>query len=433
MQRDHFRFGLLGASLGTENRGVSALGASVVKLVAETVTGAQTSMLIGYRHAQPFALLVNGTPTAVPVVNYRMSPRAAPPRHLSWILLLSFLYRYLPFAWVRRMAIRSTPWIAAITAAQRVGEIRGGDSFSDIYGLKRFVVGSLPALSAIWVRGRITLLPQTYGPYGSPLARSLARYILRHADTILSRDRASMGLVEELIGKTERCRYCPDVAFALEPVRPKDLAIRPVLPEPRPGCLIGVNVNGLMFNGGYTRANMFGLKLDYPEFLNGLMRALLANPGHHVLLVPHTFAERGRVESDPEACEKVMKNVPGHLAGRVHLVEKAYDQNEIKGVIGLCDFFVGSRMHACVAALSQGIPAVGVAYSKKFHGVFESVGAGSWVVDGREIETTAAIGRVQQLFARRDGFKPRLVEQVAAAQRMLREEFRRLLITNPQT
>jgi hypothetical protein len=54
-------------------------------------------------------------------------------------------------------------------------------------------------------------------------------------------------------------------------------------------------------------------------------------------------------------------------------------------------------------------------------------------VDGREIETTAAIGRVQQLFARRDGFKPRLVEQVAAAQRMLREEFRRLLITNPQT
>ena len=45
-----------------------------------------------------------------------------------------------------------------------------------------------------------------------------------------------------------------------------------------------------------------------------------------------------------------------------------------KAVIGQCDFFIGSRMHACIAALSQGVPCVGVAYSMKFAGVFDTVG-----------------------------------------------------------
>ena len=66
------------------------------------------------------------------------------------------------------------------------------------------------------------------------------------------------------------------------------------------------------------------------------------------------------------------------------IVDREYDQHEIKGVIGMCDFFVGSRMHACIGALSQGIPCVGVAYSMKFRGVFESVGVADWVVDSRQ-------------------------------------------------
>jgi polysaccharide pyruvyl transferase WcaK-like protein len=40
-------------------------------------------------------------------------------------------------------------------------------------------------------------------------------------------------------------------------------------------------------------------------------------------------------------------------------------------------------MHACIAALSQCIPAVGIAYSKKFKGVFETVGVENLIADPR--------------------------------------------------
>lgn len=34
------------------------------------------------------------------------------------------------------------------------------------------------------------------------------------------------------------------------------------------------------------------------------------------------------------------------------------------------DFFTGARMHACIAALSSGVPVYPIAYSRKFTGLF---------------------------------------------------------------
>ncbi len=86
--------------------------------------------------------------------------------------------------------------------------------------------------------------------------------------------------------------------------------------------------------------------------------------------------------------------IPAEFRDRIYLISKKYNQHEIKGVIGTCDFFVGSRMHACIAALSQGIPTIGVAYSKKFRGVFESMNAGDWVIDARSTDSSSAVDKI---------------------------------------
>jgi polysaccharide pyruvyl transferase WcaK-like protein len=115
------------------------------------------------------------------------------------------------------------------------------------------------------------------------------------------------------------------------------------------------------------------------------------------------------------------------LQQRVHVVTREYDQHEIKGVIGLCDFFIGSRMHACIAALSQDIPTAAVAYSRKFAGVFDTVGAGNWVIDGRSVDVSEAIGRIEQLLAQRHQNRRLLERPVGAAQAELARVFRGLV------
>ena len=100
----------------------------------------------------------------------------------------------------------------------------------------------------------------------------------------------------------------------------------------------------------------------------------------------------------------------------------------IKGVIGLCDFFIGSRMHACIAALSQGIPTVAVAYSPKFKGVFDSIGTGDMVIDATSVDMETAIEAICNHFQKYEHLKIVLKDTVETAKSELFERFREILM-----
>jgi colanic acid/amylovoran biosynthesis protein len=369
---------------------------------------------------------VDGRPVLIPVVPNRLSFRAPLSQQLWWIALLSALYRLIPIqAW--RQLLHRNPWINAMAHADVVGDIRGGDSFSDIYGLKRFLLGALTVATAFWVKGDLVLFPQTYGPYKSFIARRIARAILLRARVILSRDQEGLSVVNLLTQGQRQAIFCPDVAFALEAIPPPSPSIEPPLSSNPSRLLIGLNPNGLMFHGGYNRGNMFGLRLDYPAFLKGILLDLLARPEIEVLLVPHTYAAHGRVESDNETCARLAADLDPLLAHRVHVVTGEYDQHAIKGIIGSTHFFIGSRMHACIAALSQGIPTVGVAYSRKFAGVFASVGAESWIVDGRTEDAQEARRRILHLLDQRQSLQLGLQDRVSQARTTLDHQISHLL------
>lgn len=425
--------GLMGASLELGNRGVGALAASLIKLLCHSDPGTEITFLLGRSHSRPFTLTTSDTKRELPVVNYRLTPRAPLNQQLWWILTLSALYRVLPFSWVRERILTSGPWFRTLSAADWVGDIRGGDSFSDIYGMKRFLSASLAVISVIWIKGSVVLFPQTYGPFRSRLARWLAAYILKRSRLALARDHESYATAMELAPEAE-VKFCPDVAFMLDTRDPGEVRVEPGLPYPlkkrrdsisntRTDVLIGLNVSGLLLNGGYNRKNMFGLKLDYSQYLVRLIQSLLESPENRVLLVPHTFGPPSSVESDPGACASIRDRLDPGLRQRVHLLLGEYDQSQIKAVIGQCDFFIGSRMHACIAALSQGIPTAGVAYSKKFRGVFDVVGARAWVVDGRELDVDQALAATLQIYIQREQLRAPLREKVQLARELLLSVF----------
>lgn len=425
MASKHKRAAIMGTPVHSGNRGVMALGASLLNLCSGAA-GGEVFLMLGHDSGQPAPFRIGRRTRLVPVVPCRLSPRSRPRDHLVWILLASFLYRVVPCATLRRELSRLTPWIAALERSDLVGDIRGGDSFSDIYGMRRFLHGFLMAWTVVLVKGTMVQFPQTFGPYNRPIARTLARYLLKRSSIVIARDTTSRQVAQELIGPEREVWLSPDVAFSLETVRPDPIELDPPLPNSTPSGVLGLNVNGLMFNGGYTRKNMFGLKLDYRNWLPRLVETLIMKHTGELWLVPHTFAAHGNVESDPEACYQVRRNLPEVLRARVRIVAKEYDQHEIKGVIGLCDFFIGSRMHACIAALSQGVPCVGVAYSRKFEGVFESVGMQDWVVDGGKVTAEEATHHIMELYQERDLVRGELAVRAEAARTKVIDTFEEL-------
>jgi polysaccharide pyruvyl transferase WcaK-like protein len=298
--------------------------------------------------------------------------------------------------------------------------------------MQRFLIGFFMAWTVLLVKGSMVQFPQTFGPYSNPIARLLAQYLLKRSSVVIARDERSRKVAQSLLGPNREVWLSPDVAFALEVVQPRKIELFPSSAEDSVRNVIGLNVNGLMANGGYTRRNMFGLKLDYRSMLPELVNALLKVHTGEIWLVPHTYGPAGSVESDPEACRRLRDALPEESQRRVRLVAGEYDQHEIKGVIGCCDFFIGSRMHACIAALSQGIPCVGIAYSMKFEGVFESVGMNGWVVDGRNTANAEAVVRVIELYSRRDEIRADLARNAQEARSRLRHVFKLLVETAAQ-
>ena len=59
---------------------------------------------------------------------------------------------------------------------------------------------------------------------------------------------------------------------------------------------------------------------------------------------------------------------------RTTLAPRFVSPSDAKSYISTLDYFAGARMHACIAAFSSGVPVIPMAYSRKFEGLFGSLG-----------------------------------------------------------
>jgi len=404
------RIVLLGASPDTGNMGVNVLAAGAVKCIFNRYPRAEVSFFDYGK--EPSVHMLNGRGIVVPKVNIRFSKKVYLPNNIAFLLLLALFLKWVPSASLRKWIVERNMWLRHIHEADMVLSIAGGDSFSDMYGLVRLLYVSLPQVLAILTGQKLLLLPQTIGPFKGTFSRALARYILRHADRVYARDYHSLDEVANMLGRVrDSDKFCYDVGFILDPVAPSNVD-NVGLPAPvKNGVpLVGVNVSGLLFNGGYTHHNMFGLRADYKTLVSDLLEFLINKKGAAVVLIPHVFGTTANSESDWIVCKQIWEELHERYEARLAFLDGTYDQSELKYMIGLCDFFVGSRMHACIAAVSQGVPAVSLAYSDKFVGVMGAIGAEASVADARCLSTQAILDAVDQAFDSRDEIRERLLQ-----------------------
>ena len=428
-KHEPMRIGLLGATFDTGNMGVSALAESSIKIILYRWPDCNITLLGMGREPGQYLVKVWGREVAIKTLPIRFCKNVFIENHFIVLCLYALLFKIFRWEKFNRFCTRRNASLHCINQMDLVADITGGDSFSDIYGMRRFVLGFLCKWLVLLFNKNLVMLPQTYGPFERCLARAMARHILKKASLIYSRDRAGVEYANKLLNKdtkNSKVRFAPDVAFVLDARRLE----HPVVDllyclKSQSQTIIGFNVSGLLYNGGYTQDNMFGLKVDYPKLIAEILKYFTAMPDIYVLLSPHVFpADDMLVESDPIACRKVYHALPDKPREKVIIPEGNFNQGQIKYLIGQCDFFVGSRMHSCIAALSQGIPTVGIAYSKKFHGVFESVGVEELVVDMRRYGKDEILAAINDAFEKRAVIVKRLDRTIPDVQERIMNMFR---------
>lgn len=323
-----------------------------------------------------------------------------------------------------RLGGLGNPAARRILRADAVLDISGGDSFTDLYGRRRFSRVVLIMKIVLECGVPLILLPQTYGPFSSDRARRIAASIVRRAAMAWARDSRSFCVLRELLGDAfdeDRHRCGVDVAFLLEartPARPLPQPVRSWLARQQRKPLVGFNVSGLIFNNPSAATTRYRLRANYHDTVVGFLRRLLAESDADVLLSPHVLTPPGHYESDPAACGSVLDALGPDNRGRVAVLPPIYDECEVKWVIAQMDWFCGTRMHSTIAALSSGVPTAAIAYSVKTRGVFETCGQGRYVADPRTLDTKETVEHLWQAWLARDDARksltknlPRVLEQ----------------------
>jgi colanic acid/amylovoran biosynthesis protein len=417
-----FTFVLLGAGFATGNMGVAALASGAIAAAAQAHPGARIYLLDYGEEPATYQVNCRDGITPAQLLNIRFSKKLFLPNNIARLIVTAGLLRLIPFRRLRERAILRNPCLKPLYEADMTGAIAGGDSFSDIYGLARLFYVSLPQLLILFLGKPLVVLPQTIGPFKTRLGRAVAKFILRRAERVYARDRTSDPELRQLLGsRASRLHFSYDVGFALEPARPGPEEFAWLAQARGRGALVGLNVSGLLLMGGYNRNNMFGLKSDYRDLVGRLVRYLVEEAGANVLLVPHVFG--GHPESDTSACARLLAELGPEFPGRIHAVPGDLNQHEIKYIIGRCDFFIGSRMHACIAALSQCVPTACLAYSRKFIGVMESIGCSRLVADLDAMETKEILAAVARIYDSRADWRNFLKERMPEVQAGVLELF----------
>lgn len=401
---------LLGASFSTDNMGVGALAAGVIKCVKHCFPKADIFLLDYGKTEATYNFRVSDRDILVELLNLRFSKKLYLRNNVAVLILIALFIRLIPSRRLRGRLTGKSHYLSKIADAEITASIAGGDSFSDIYGMERFLYVALPQILVILCDKELVLLPQTIGPFRGRISRALAAFIMRRAQVVYSRDYTGLKEAEGLIGPDgkNKLRFSHDVGFVVDARKPEAPDLCGFEERDLKKCAVGLNVSGLLFMGGYTGDNMFGLKTDYKGLIYGLIAFLINEKDSVVILIPHVFGAQEHGESDSMASDEIYNELKPAYGDRLFMARGRFDQNEIKYVIGLCDFFIGSRMHACIAALSQCVPSVAIAYSMKFQGVMDSINLQGIVADPRTMSKKEIFDVIEDNLARKDEIRAAL-------------------------
>ena len=236
-------------------------------------------------------------------------------------------------------------WLAQY---DRIIDTGAGDSFTDIYGPLRIRRILYTQISARRLRIPISMGPQTIGPFTRRSSKLLARLSMRRMSVVAARDTSSAAYARGL-GRKSVVR-ATDVVFALPQ------------PQATHEADVIMNVSGLLWHeNSHVDAER------YRASVRGLIDAMLERD-RDVTLLAHVIDNPSK---DNDLIP--VRELADEYLGRVKTVIPS-TLDEVRDVVASADVVIGSRMHACLNALSVGTPAIPWAYSRKFAPLMDDIG-----------------------------------------------------------
>lgn len=255
----------------------------------------------------------------------------------------------------------------------------GGDNLTLDYGVLSLYQQCRMVENAMDEGVPAMLWAASVGPFTvRPAVEQVMARHLRRYKAITVRETVSLDYLRKI--GVDNVQLVADPAFNLEP-EPFDTASLTFGHSPR---LLGINVSPLIrkFRSGTESASE--MDREVIEFLRDVVRETDLS----ILLIPHVDPlDQSVGNSDSHYMARLYRSL-GDCQDRISLAPGTLNAGQLKHLIGQCRYFIGARTHSTIAALSQGVPTISIAYSVKAKGINQDLFG-----DTRYVLETPSVGR----------------------------------------
>jgi len=235
----------------------------------------------------------------------------------------------------------------------------GGDGLTEDYGTPLNIVTNL--LFGIFLKKKVVIYAESIGLFKKWYNRFMVRYLLNRVVLITVRDEISIKNINKL-GVKKPIFLTADPAFLLNPITEEK--VKTILSNEKTTCpFVGFSVSKLFSRykfKNFTEDNYKKYILSTIEIINYINNNLNMN----VVFIPHVI-DQGN--DDRVVAEEILKLVENKEM--VFSIKNEYSPEELKGIIGKSEIFIGARMHSCIASTSMEVPTIAIAYSHKTYGI----------------------------------------------------------------
>jgi len=260
----------------------------------------------------------------------------------------------------------------------------GGDVLTEDYGSISFFNYVANLLLGILLKKPVVIYAESIGPFKRRWNRIIAKFLLNRVSLITLRENISKGYLNELNISNVPIYITADSSFLLEPApfqRIKEILKREGIGKGN-SPLIGISVSKIISYYGFPRIKSPEDKYNkYVIIMAHIVDYLIEKLGATVVFIPHVI---GPGSNDDRIVADDILNLVKNKEKIVN-VRNEYSTEEVRGIIGQCDIFIGARMHATISSISMHVPAVAIAYSHKTYGIIgEMLGYKEYVIDIRK-------------------------------------------------
>lgn len=278
----------------------------------------------------------------------------------------------------------------------------GGDVLTEDYGSISFISHIINVFFGLIFDVPIVIFAESVGPFKKKTNKVIANFLFNRSTLITVREEISKRNLHDIGVNKIPIYVTNDSAFLLQPSSFE--YVKELLHENNISLnhkpIIGISLSKIISYYGFPHINDKNEKyLLYIETMAKVIDYLISEFDSMVILIPHVI--EAPLNDDRTVNEDTYK-----LVNNIHfckLLDEEYSAEDLKGVIGICDMFIGSRMHATIASTSMLVPTIAIAYSHKTHGIIGGLlKQEEYVIDIKNMEYESLISVVNNLWNNRE-------------------------------